>query len=187
MTKPETAMTLVLRKRGGGWIASVGEVNDLQAWHADERYTDDVEGGLSSDWEEHIISDGKKMRHIVYDTPYKALVAALKRLPGGKCEECKGEGWMHQLVSTSKNGIETWKNYPCPTCAALFAAVRREGGAGMSRHRQLLLARSMKALREGIAVAVGVAISIMLPVGFFIVFCTFSDGCLETLIRIFGE
>ena len=53
--------------------------------------------------------------------------------------------------------------------------------------RRQLLARSMQALREGIAVAVGVAISIMLPVGFFIVFCTFSDGCLETLIRIFGE
>ena len=56
----------------------------------------------------------------------------------------------------------------------------------MSR-RQLLLARSMKALRQGAEVAVGVAISIMLPVAFFIVFCTFSDGCLKTLIRIFGE
>ena len=126
MTKSETEMTLVLRKRGGGWVASVGEVADLQGWHAEPGHENEVEFGLSGEWADNIISDGKIMRPIVYETPYKALMAALERLPGGKCEECKGEGWMHQLVATSKNGIETWRNYPCPTCTALFAAVRRE-------------------------------------------------------------
>ena len=126
MTKSETEMTLVLRKRGRGWVASVGEVADLQGWHAEPGYENEVEFGLSGEWADNIISDGKIMRHIVYKTPYAALLAALKRLPGGKCKECDGEGLTYEPVKIDPDGSGTYRRIPCTACTALLAAARRE-------------------------------------------------------------